>query len=121
MEHRVKNFARRGFTMVELIIAMGILITIISISIPNFNRFSTASASDNAASLLYSDMIAQRERALSICLDTGIVLNPTVNDGSYYLWETDWNDPAHLRRITTKRVKLSQITGRKITFSYPCG
>ena len=101
--------------MTEMIISTGILMVLISVSAPYFNSYTSSSSSANAANILYADLLAQRERCISLCRDTGITIDPNApeDNGTYIVWEVDPNtgSPRPL-----KTVCLSQYFGKKITF-----
>jgi len=110
---------RRGFSLVEVMIAMGILALLIALFMPNYNHFTDSAACRNASSMLYTDILAQRQRTLSTCIDTGITINETGDTGTYYLWEQDPKIPGN--RIVTRRVDLEKLFGRTILLRFPCG
>lgn len=75
---------QRGFTIIELIVTMGILCFLIALALPMYRSYTTAWACRNAAQILYSDLVLQRQRAFSQCLPTGVTIGA---DGTYGLWE----------------------------------
>jgi prepilin-type N-terminal cleavage/methylation domain-containing protein len=106
--------ADRGFTIAEILIAIGILLVLFSLMLPDFKSSTDASTCTNAANLLYCDMLAQRQRCLSACRETGIEINKWANDGRYQLWEGKVDN-------VTKYVDLCRVFGRKITVIRICG
>jgi prepilin-type N-terminal cleavage/methylation domain-containing protein len=114
----MKRPVRCGFTLIEILIVMGILMIIMALALPNYNSFTTAVACNNSASIMYSDIVAMRQRALSTSYDTGIVINETANTGTYRCWEYD---PLTDTQRTTKTVELTRLFNRPISFRFPCG
>jgi Tfp pilus assembly protein FimT len=117
----MKRSIRYGFTLAEIIISMGILMIIVALALPNYNGFTTSAACNNSANILYSDVIAQRQRALSTCYETGITINETGDTGTYYCWEFDPFSTATAHRRITKTVNLTRLFNKPILFRFPCG
>ncbi|MHC9544040.1 MAG: Tfp pilus assembly protein FimT/FimU [Vulcanimicrobiota bacterium] len=86
---------RKGFTIIELIVTMGILCFLIALALPMYRSYTTAWACRNAAQILYSDLVLQRQKAFSQCLPTGVTIG---TDGTYGLWEL-YNTSADLPDI----------------------
>ncbi|MDQ7823710.1 MAG: prepilin-type N-terminal cleavage/methylation domain-containing protein [Candidatus Eremiobacteraeota bacterium] len=107
----------RGFSIVELMVSLGILGVIIAIIIPNFNNYTASATCRNAALILYQDVLAMRQRAQAISFDTGIDISPPDPSGSsppvYTLWESD-----DLEETVIKRVDLSRLFSKEIRFYF---
>jgi len=74
----------RGFTIVELIVTLAIFCFVIALAMPMYRSYTTAWACRNAAQILYSDLVLQRQKAFALCQPTGVTAN---EDGTYGLWE----------------------------------
>gem|GEM_PF-2384493 len=74
----------KGFTIIELLVTLAIFCTVIAMAMPMYRSYTTAWACRNAAQILYSDLMLQRQKAFSLCLPTGITIGAK---GNYSLWE----------------------------------
>jgi len=69
-------------------VTLAIMCLIIGLTLPMYRGYTTSWASRNAAQILYSDLMMQRQKAFSLCLPTGLTLG---TNGTYTLWE--WYNP----------------------------
>ncbi len=88
-----RSSGARGFTLLELMIVIGLAAVIMAIGAPSFTEFRrnarlTAPANDFlAATQLARTEAAKRQRVVSICPSaTGGTLNPTCGDGDFTGW-----------------------------------
>jgi prepilin-type N-terminal cleavage/methylation domain-containing protein len=75
---------RKGFTLVEIIVTLSIVCFIVALALPSYREYTSAWTCRSAAQILYVDLLAQRQRAFSLCLPTGISIG---TGGTYSLWE----------------------------------
>jgi prepilin-type N-terminal cleavage/methylation domain-containing protein len=75
---------RRGFTIIELLVTIAIFGFVIALALPMYRSYTTAWACRNAAQILYSDLVLQRQKAFALCQPTGVTVN---ENGTYGLWE----------------------------------
>jgi prepilin-type N-terminal cleavage/methylation domain-containing protein len=76
---------RKGFTLVEIIVTVGLLTTLLACAIPFYRSSVAAWTCQRAARALYADLLLQQQRSLSLYSPAGITIHAR---GSYELWET---------------------------------
>jgi Tfp pilus assembly protein FimT len=108
-EESVKR--RKGFTLMEFIISMGIIMVIITMLAPNFQGISSQTICKNAASALYSDLMASEKRSMDTCLECGILFNTNspADDGTYQVYEGTQSN-------IVKTVCLSRVFSKEVKF-----
>jgi len=92
---------RKGFTLIEIVVIVGLLTTLLALVIPYYRSSVASWTCQKAVRILYADLLLQQQRSLSLYSTAGITIHP---DDTYELWETTGASP---ERKTTKTTHLS--------------
>lgn len=107
---------QRGFTIIELIVGMGIFLTILAISMVNISRLPGSSAKSSGYDLLVADIKSQQTESMMGDLNDGIVHDNygiyfTVHSYTFFKGDAlNPSDPANFTINLDPNISLSDIT-----------
>ena len=107
-----------GFTLLEVVAAIGILAILTAVAIPTFSSWLPNYRLKSAARDLYSDMQMAKLGAIKNNTNWAVVFDPAVSPGRYYVCSDDgangtWDGPAAMGGddVVEKSVVLSDYKG----------
>lgn len=74
-----------GFSLLELMITLVILVILVTIAVPSFNNFVLATRLKNTASDIYASLVLARSEAIK--RNTNVTVGPAVSGGP---WANGW-------------------------------
>jgi prepilin-type N-terminal cleavage/methylation domain-containing protein len=92
------NRDKRGFTLVEMMVTIGIMAILLGISISTWNRYTMNTNLKTAARMVASDFFAAKQRAVQEA--TGYQITFNVGTNSYQMTETATGDVIQNRNIS---------------------
>ena len=99
-----------GFTLVEMLAVLGIVILITLVSIPSFTGFQRSQKLKNQTGELAADLRLAQQYAISEQVVYNVVFNPSHTINSYQIIKSSTG--AVVKTITLDReVRISEITG----------
>jgi prepilin-type N-terminal cleavage/methylation domain-containing protein len=87
---------QRGFTIIELIVGMGVFLTLIAVAVVNLTRLPSSSAQSSGYDLLVADIKSQQTEAMVGALNGGIIHEDYgiyFGDRNYTLFKGDTYNP----------------------------
>lgn len=77
---------RKGFTFIEIIVALSIFAFITALVVVRYNLYEARQAARSAAFVMMSDLRLQQQRAFAVDETQGITICPQGNRKAYRLW-----------------------------------
>lgn len=103
--------ADRGFTLIEMLVAMVVLSILVGIATPSFNEFIAAQRVKRTATDLVTDLLKARDEAI----DRGVAV--TVGPINPATWNTGWKIYSGATTIKQRDIALNSIAAVTIGVS----
>jgi prepilin-type N-terminal cleavage/methylation domain-containing protein len=100
-----KRYKNKGFTLVELMIAIAIMAILVAVSIPSFGRYLQSWRLNGETDQLASLMRSARSAAVSKHVNTVFVFD-TTNDNYYYFEDADGDGTKDSDEYCTETIDL---------------
>lgn len=102
----------RGFTLIELVSVIAIIIILVSIAIPIFRQIKATYRLNATASIIYADLMFAKAKAIEESKDCGVKF---CDSKTYVIFADNNNNGSYDSDEKIKEVKLDELGYKKIS------